>query len=92
MVGYNPFVFSAIFSFLGAQGGVMSELVQGKSLADSWHFISAGAVLAALLVQYATSTNMSKENVRNIHALFGGGVVLMVLTHGIFGLQLAMTQ
>merc|ERR1712146_520535 len=79
-----------IFS-LGAQGGVVSELVQGKPLTNSLHFVSGGVLLTFLLIQYATSTAMSKENVRNIHAIFGSAVALLILSHAIFGFQLAFS-
>merc|ERR1712146_32751 len=39
-----------IFSFLGAQVGVVSELVQGKPLTNSTHFVSAGVLLPFLLI------------------------------------------
>merc|ERR1712146_626024 len=80
-----------IFSFLGAQGGVVSELVQGKPLTNSTHFVSAGVLLTFLLIQFASSQSMSKENVRNIHAIFGTGVSLLILAHAVFGFQLAFS-
>ncbi|KAI7835550.1 hypothetical protein COHA_010554 [Chlorella ohadii] len=81
-----------IFFALGALGGSMSMLMQGKDLWSSGHFTTGVIGLVLLGLQGMLSAFFEDDpNARGLHAYFGSAILALFLVHGALGLQLGLS-
>jgi hypothetical protein len=82
-----------IFVVLGSTGGVLSLVMQGKPIFDSYHF-GTGVVVLALLTINATIALFgfptNKKALRTVHAYVGSAAILLLFIHAFLGLQLGL--
>ncbi|HAC65579.1 MAG TPA: DUF4079 domain-containing protein [Cyanothece sp. UBA12306] len=88
-----PWVF--LFITLGYTGGVLSLLIQQKPILESSHFWTGSGVLLLLAISAITPLigfgGEQKEGYRTFHAYLGGVVAILLIVHGVFGLQLGLS-
>lgn len=81
-----------IFFGLGALGGMMSLLMQGKDIFSSPHFVSGMLGLSALALQAMLPLFFNDDpNARGIHAFLGTGIMALFVVHAALGLQLGLS-
>ena len=75
--------------FIGGQTGLLSTLVQGRSIFSSGHSVTAAMGLAALTLQ-ATVPLFFRGNpkLRTFHAYFGTATLALLAVHGAQGINL----
>mmetsp|Transcript_1700 Transcript_1700/g.4014 ORF Transcript_1700/g.4014 Transcript_1700/m.4014 type:complete len:249 (+) Transcript_1700:36-782(+) len=89
LMGVMTFIF-----FLGAQGGLALQLVQGKPIMESAHFTSALVGFALLATQATLTTTFKGENAktgRTVHAFLGSATMGVFFFHAYQGLQLGLS-
>ena len=83
-----------LFIVMGATGGILSLLMQGKPVLESSHFWT-GMVAIALLttnaVIAATKFGRGNETLRSIHAYIGSAALALLIVHAFFGTQLGLS-
>ncbi|KAL4422379.1 hypothetical protein ABPG75_008576 [Micractinium tetrahymenae] len=81
-----------IFFALGALGGSMSMLMQGKDMWSSSHFVTGVIGLVLLGLQGMLSAFFEDDpNARGLHAYFGSAILALFLVHAGLGLQLGLS-
>lgn len=81
-----------VFFALGASGGVLSLLMQGKPVLESPHFVSGMTGLSLLAVQACLPLFFSEgASVRTAHAYLGTSIFALMLVHGALGLKLGLS-
>ncbi|PRW45382.1 transcriptional Sir2 family isoform B [Chlorella sorokiniana] len=81
-----------IFFALGALGGSMSLLMQGKDMWTSTHFVTGVTGLVLLGLQGMLSAFFEDDpNARGLHAYFGTAILALFVWHGALGLQLGLS-
>ncbi|ACK65813.1 conserved hypothetical protein [Rippkaea orientalis PCC 8801] len=88
-----PWVF--LFIALGYTGGVLSLVMQKQPVLESPHFWTGSGVLLLLAISALTPLigfgGEQKEGYRAFHAYLGGVVAILLIVHGVFGLQLGLS-
>ena len=88
-----PWVF--LFVTLGYMGGVLSLVMQQQPILESSHFWTGSGVLLLLAISALTPLigfgGDQKEAYRTFHAYLGGVVAILLIVHGVFGLQLGLS-
>ncbi|PSC73843.1 hypothetical protein C2E20_3010 [Micractinium conductrix] len=80
------------FFALGALGGSMSTLMQGKDLWSSSHFTTGIIGLVLLGLQGMLSAFFDDDpNARGLHAYFGTAILALFVIHAALGLQLGLS-
>jgi len=80
------------FFFLGGQGGLVLLAVAGQPLLQSAHSSTAVIGLSLMAAQAVLGTTMGDSaEKRTIHAYLGTGVLLILLVHMYFGLNLGFS-
>jgi hypothetical protein len=83
---------ATFFFFLGASGGVLSLLMQGKPILESPHFISGMLGLSLLSLQAMLPLFFSEgPSARTAHAYLGSAIFALLLVHGALGLKLGLS-
>lgn len=81
-----------VFFSLGALGGLMSLLMQGKPLTASPHFITGSIGLLLLALQGMLSAFFEDDpSLRGTHAYLGTAILALLCAHAVFGLQLGLS-
>lgn len=87
LMGLMAFLF-----FLGAQGGVLFTLYEGRPLLASDHSTTAIAALGLLAVQAFLGKTMGEsDGKRSVHAYFGSAIMLLLVVHAALGLKLGLS-
>jgi hypothetical protein len=83
----------AFFFFaLGASGGILSLLMQGKPILESPHFTTGMLGLGLLSVQAMLPLFFSEgQSVRTAHAYLGTSIAALLAVHGALGVKLALS-
>merc|ERR1719162_1254393 len=77
------------FFFLGGQGGLVLLALSGTPLLQSAHSSTAVLGLGLMAAQAGLGVTMKNdETKRTVHAFLGTGVMLLLLVHMYFGLEL----
>eukprot|EP00929_Paragymnodinium_shiwhaense_P090792 TRINITY_DN508_c0_g1_i1.p2 TRINITY_DN508_c0_g1~~TRINITY_DN508_c0_g1_i1.p2 ORF type:complete len:242 (-),score=41.87 TRINITY_DN508_c0_g1_i1:345-1010(-) len=77
------------FFFLGGQGGLVLLATQGVPILQSAHSSTAVIGLGLMAIQAALGKTMGESpEKRTAHAFLGTGVMLVLLVHMVFGLNL----
>jgi hypothetical protein len=88
-----PWLF--LFIAMGYTGGVLSLVMQQHPILESSHFwtgsIAIGLLVINGLLSFTAFGGDKKEFFRTIHAYIGSIAMLVLLIHGIFGLQLGLS-
>ncbi len=88
-----PWVF--LFITLGYTGGVLSLVMQQQPVLESPHFWTGTGVIGLMAISAITPLigfgGEKKEAYRTFHAYLGGVVAILLIAHGIFGLQLGLS-
>ena len=83
----------AAFFAVGALGGMMSLLMQGKDIFSSPHFVSGVSGLVLLALQAMMPLFFQDDpNARGIHAYLGTGIMALFVVHAALGLQLGLSN
>lgn len=81
-----------IFFSLGAVGGLISLVTQGKPLFQSPHALTGIIGLLLLYSQGMLSLFFEDDpNARTAHAYFGSGIMVLFALHMTFGINLALS-
>lgn len=81
-----------VFFALGATGGVMSLIMQGKPLLESGHFVSACLGLSLLATQACLPLFFEEApDARTAHAYLGSFTMLVFVIHAVQGAGLALS-
>ncbi|MBD1822462.1 DUF4079 domain-containing protein [Cyanobacteria bacterium FACHB-DQ100] len=83
-----------LFMTLGATGGILSLVMQKKSILESPHFLTGMVVLGLLYLNGAVSLagfGGNKPGLRLFHAYLGTAIAGIVLLHGVFGIMLGLS-
>ncbi|BDA43402.1 hypothetical protein COCOBI_04-4140 [Coccomyxa sp. Obi] len=81
-----------IFFALGALGGIMSLIMQGKPIFSSPHVTTGLWGLALLSLQGMLSLFFDEEpGLRTAHAYLGSGIMALFVIHAFLGLQLGLS-
>jgi Protein of unknown function (DUF4079) len=83
-----------LFISMGYTGGVLSLVMQHKPILESPHFITGSIALLLLGLNGAISLTGfvgNKEVLRTVHAYVGSAVLLLLIVHAVFGLQLGLS-
>lgn len=81
-----------LFFALGALGGMMSLLMQGKPLTQSPHFVTGSIGLLLLALQGMLSAFFEDDpGLRGTHAYLGTAILALFCAHAFFGLQLGLS-
>lgn len=81
-----------IFFALGALGGIMSLIMQGKPIFSSSHVTTGLWGLSLLLLQGMLSLFFDEdESLRTVHAYLGSGIMALFVVHAFLGLQLGLS-
>jgi hypothetical protein len=81
-----------VFFALGASGGVLSLLMQGKPILESPHLTTALLGLSLLGVQASLPLFFSEgPSARTAHAYLGTSIFALMLVHGALGVKLALS-
>ncbi|GAB4821366.1 hypothetical protein N2152v2_008412 [Parachlorella kessleri] len=82
----------AIFFALGAVGGTMSLIMQGKDIFSSSHAWTGLGGLVLLGLQAMLPLFFEDDsNARGLHAYLGTGIMALFLIHAALGLQLGLS-
>jgi len=80
------------FFALGASGGMLSLLMQGKPIFQSAHVWTGLGGLACLGLNGMLSLFFEDDpNARTAHAFFGTGIMALFVVHAGLGLQLGLS-
>uniref|UniRef100_A0A383W485 Cytochrome b561 domain-containing protein n=1 Tax=Tetradesmus obliquus TaxID=3088 RepID=A0A383W485_TETOB len=80
------------FFALGATGGMMSLIMQGKPIFESSHVVTGLTGLALLSFQAMLPAFFSdSKDARTVHAYLGSAIMALFLLHGALGLQLGLS-
>jgi hypothetical protein len=83
-----------LFISLGYTGGILSLVMQRQPILESPHFWTGSIALILLGTNGAISLSGfagNKEVLRAIHAYLGSAVLVLLVVHAIFGLQLGLS-
>ena len=84
-----------LFIALGYTGGVLSLVMQQQPILESPHFWTGSLVLIVLSVQSAIALTgfggAQKEFFRTFHAYLGSAAAILLIIHGILGLNLGLS-
>ncbi|MBR8832014.1 MAG: hypothetical protein N5P05_000702 [Chroococcopsis gigantea SAG 12.99] len=84
-----------LFIALGYTGGVLSLVMQKQPILESNHFWTGTAAIGLLTVNSLLALTGfggdKKELFRTIHAYVGASIMLLLLVHGVFGLELGLS-
>jgi hypothetical protein len=84
-----------LFIALGYTGGVLSLVMQQQPILESPHFWTGSLVLIVLSVQSAIALtgfgSAQKEFFRTFHAYLGSAAAILLIIHGILGLNLGLS-
>jgi magnesium-transporting ATPase (P-type) len=81
------------FIVLGYTGGVLSLVMQGKPIFESYHFWTGGLVIGLLAVNGAISITKfggGKAFLRTTHAYLGTAALAIMFIHAFLGLKLGL--
>lgn len=85
--------FMTLFIFLGATGGMLSAVMQGREVMDSPHFWT-GSILLVLLAANGfislTKFGGNQAALRTAHAYIGSVALAVMLVHAILGFKLGL--
>jgi magnesium-transporting ATPase (P-type) len=85
-----PWMF--IFIVLGYTGGVLSLIMQGQPIFESYHFWTGTAAVVLLTANAALSLGFGgNKSLRTVHAYLGSIALCLLFVHGIFGLKLGLS-
>jgi Protein of unknown function (DUF4079) len=87
-----PWLF--LFIAAGYTGGVLSLLVQQKSILDSPHFWTGSAVIVLLATNgliSATQFAGNRASLRSLHAYLGSAALCLLFAHAALGLKLGLS-
>ena len=85
--------FMTLFIFLGATGGMLSVVMQGRNVIDSPHFWTGSILLVLLAVNASISLSKfggNKAALRTAHAYIGSIALAVMLVHAILGFKLGL--
>jgi hypothetical protein len=85
--------FMTLFIFLGATGGMLSVVMQGRNAIDSPHFWTGSILLVLLAVNASISLSKfggNKAALRTAHAYIGSIALAVMLVHAILGFKLGL--
>ena len=83
-----------LFIVLGATGGILSLVMQGKPIFESSHFwtgMGAIALLTANALIAATKFGKGSNALRSAHAYIGSGTLVLLIVHAFLGAQLGFS-
>jgi hypothetical protein len=84
-----------LFIALGYTGGVLSLVMQQQPILESPHFWTGSLVLIVLSVQSTIALTgfggAQKEFFRTFHAYLGSAAAILLIIHGILGLNLGLS-
>lgn len=83
-----------LFIVLGATGGILSLVMQGKPILESPHFwtgMGAIALLTTNAVIAATKFGKDSTVLRSAHAYIGSAALALLIVHAVFGTQLGLS-
>jgi hypothetical protein len=88
-----PWLF--LFITLGYTGGILSLVMQKHPILESSHFWTGSIAIGLLafngLLSLTGFAGGKKELFRTIHAYIGSIALILLLVHGVFGLQLGLS-
>lgn len=82
-----------LFIVLGASGGILSLVMQGKPILESPHFwtgMGAIALLTTNAIIAATKFGKGSGALRSAHAYIGSIALALLVVHAFFGAQLGL--
>jgi hypothetical protein len=80
------------FFSLGALGGMISMVMQGKPAFESSHFLTGSAGLVLLYLQGMLSLFFEDDpNARSAHAYLGTAVMALFFAHMLVGIKLGLS-
>jgi len=83
-----------LFIVMGATGGVLSLVMQGKPILESPHFwtgMGAIALLTTNAVIAATKFGKGSKALRTVHTYIGSTALALLVVHAVFGTQLGLS-
>jgi hypothetical protein len=81
-----------VFFSLGAVGGVMSLIMQGRPIFQSGHVWTGLVGLVLLYLQGLLSLFFEDDpNARGLHAFFGTAIMALFVVHMVLGIQLGLS-
>ncbi|EDX87698.1 hypothetical protein S7335_5408 [Synechococcus sp. PCC 7335] len=79
---------------IGATGGLLSLVMQGKPILESSHFVTGMGAIALLTTNAliaATKFGKGKRALRSAHAYIGSAALVTLVIHAFFGAQLGLS-
>ncbi|NJM99321.1 MAG: DUF4079 domain-containing protein [Phormidesmis sp. RL_2_1] len=83
-----------LFIVMGASGGILSLVMQGKPILESPHFWTGMGAIALLTTNaLIATTKFGKNNpaVRSAHAYIGSTALVLLVAHAFLGAQLGLS-
>ena len=83
-----------LFIVMGASGGILSLIMQGKPILESPHFwtgMGAIALLTTNAVIAATKFGKGSDALRSIHAYVGSTALALLVVHAALGVRLGLS-
>ncbi|MGK7932335.1 MAG: DUF4079 domain-containing protein [Microcystaceae cyanobacterium] len=88
-----PWMF--LFIALGYTGGILSLVIQNHPILESTHFWTGSIAILVLglngIISLLGFGGEQKELFRSVHAYLGAAAMILLIVHGIFGLNLGLS-